>query len=45
MLAPVAAALSRAVDRGRLTQARADEILARITERVAKLIQKVPKQR
>jgi hypothetical protein len=45
MLAPVKAALSRAVERGRLTQARADEILAQITERVATAIQKVPKQR
>jgi hypothetical protein len=42
MLAPVKAALARAVDRGRLTQARADEILARITERVATAIQRVP---
>ncbi len=45
MLAPVKEALSRAVERGRLTQSRADEILARITERVATAIQKVPKQR
>ena len=45
MLAPVEAALSRAVERGRLTQSRADEILARNTERIARLIQKVPKQR
>ena len=45
MLAPVKAALSRAVARGGLTQARADEILARITERVATAIQKVPKRR
>jgi hypothetical protein len=45
MLAPVEAALSRAVERGRLTRAQADEILARITERVATMIQKVPKQR
>jgi hypothetical protein len=45
MLAPVKTALALAVDRGRLTQARADEILARITERVATTIQKAPKQR
>ena len=45
MLAPVKEALSRAVEHGRLTQSRADEILARITERVATAIQKVPKQR
>ena len=42
MLAPVKAALARAVDRGRLTQARADEMLARITDRVATAIRRVP---
>jgi hypothetical protein len=45
MLAPVKAALARAVERGRLTQARADEILARLTERVAALVERVPSKR
>jgi hypothetical protein len=43
MLTPVKAALARAVANDRLTQQRADEILARLTERVARLVNRVPR--
>jgi len=45
LLAPVKAALARAVENDRLTQQRADQILARLTERVAKLVDRVPQKR
>jgi hypothetical protein len=44
MLAPVKEALAKAVENDRLTQKRADEILARLTERVAKIVNRVPKK-
>jgi hypothetical protein len=45
MLAPAKAALAKAVASGRLTQARADAILARLTERVEALVERVPAKR
>jgi hypothetical protein len=45
MLAPAKAGLARAVENGRLTKARADEILARLTEGTKKLVQRVPAKR
>ena len=42
MVAPAKARLAKAVENGRLTRQRADEILARLTERVEKLVQRVP---
>jgi hypothetical protein len=42
MLAPAKAALAKAVANGRLTQQRADAILARLTAHVEKLVQRVP---
>ena len=41
MLAPAKARLARAVEAGRITQAKADEALAKRTERVDKLVAKV----
>lgn len=43
LLAPAKARLDRAVADNRLTRQRADEILARLAERVEKLVQRVPK--
>jgi hypothetical protein len=43
MLAPVKSALARAVANDRLTQQQADEVLARLTERVAKLVNRAPR--
>ncbi len=45
MLAPAKAHLAKAVENGRLTQSRADEILARLTEGAKKLVQRVPAKR
>lgn len=45
MLAPAKAALAKAVGSGRLTQGRADAILARLTERLEALAQRVPAKR
>ena len=42
MLAPAKAGLARAVENGRLTKTRADEILAHLTEGAKKLVQRVP---
>jgi hypothetical protein len=42
MVAPAKAALAKAVANGRLTQARADAILARLTEGAKKVVQRVP---
>jgi hypothetical protein len=42
VLVPAKAALAKAVANGRLTQQRADAILARLTERVASLVERVP---
>jgi hypothetical protein len=42
ILAPVKAALARAVANHRLAQQRADEILVRVTARVAKLVDRAP---
>jgi hypothetical protein len=45
MLAPVKARLAKAVESGRLTKARADAILARLTEGTTKLVQRLPARR
>ncbi|HEX3290189.1 MAG TPA: hypothetical protein VHR46_02265 [Gaiella sp.] len=45
MVAPAKTALAKAVANGKLTQARADGILARLTERVEALVQRVPAKR
>lgn len=45
MLAPVKERLAKAVENGRLTKARADAILARLTEGTKKLVQRVPAKR
>lgn len=45
MLAPVKARLAKAVENGRLTKARADAILARLTEGATKLVQRAPATR
>jgi hypothetical protein len=45
MLAPAKAGLAKAVENGRLTKARADAILARLTEGTTKLVQRVPAKR
>ena len=42
MVAPAKARLAKAVENGRLTRQRADAILERLTERVEKLVQRVP---
>jgi hypothetical protein len=42
MLAPAKARLVKAVEDGHLTKARADEILARLTDGAKKLVQRVP---
>ena len=42
MLAPVKARLAKAVENGRLTKARADAILTRLTEGATKLVQRAP---
>jgi len=42
MLAPAKARLAKAVENGRLTQTRSDEILARLTDAAKKLVQRVP---
>jgi hypothetical protein len=42
MVAPAKAALAKAVAGGRLTQQRADAILARLTARVEALVERVP---
>lgn len=42
MVAPAKAALAKAVSSGKLTQGRADEILARLTDRVEALVERVP---
>jgi hypothetical protein len=42
MVAPAKARLAKAVENGRLTRQRADEILERLTERVEKLVQRAP---
>jgi hypothetical protein len=42
MLAPAKARLAKAVENGRLTKARADELLARLTDGAKKLVQRVP---
>jgi hypothetical protein len=42
MLAPAKARLAKAVENGHLTKARADEILAHLTEGAKKLVQRVP---
>jgi hypothetical protein len=42
MLAPAKAGLARAVENGRLTKTRADEILAHLTDGAMKLVQRVP---
>jgi hypothetical protein len=45
MLAPAKTALAKAVGSGKLTQGRADAILARLTERLEALVQRVPTKR
>jgi hypothetical protein len=45
MLAPVKERLAKAVENGRLTKARGDAILARLTEGTKKLVQRVPAKR
>ena len=45
MLAPVKARLAKAVENGRLTKARADAILARLTQGANALVQRVPAKR
>ena len=45
MVAPAKAALAKAVSSGRLTQQRADAILARLTDRVEALVERVPQKR
>ncbi len=45
MLAPAKAGLAKAVENGRLTKTRADEILAHLTEGAKKLVQRVPAKR
>jgi len=45
LLAPVKAALAKAVANDRLTQQRADQILARLTDRVARIVERVPQAR
>ena len=42
IVAPAKARAAKAVSNGRLTQQRADELLARLTERVQALVQRVP---
>jgi hypothetical protein len=42
MVAPAKAALAKAVSSGKLTQGRADEILARLSDRVEALVERVP---
>ena len=42
MLAPAKARLAKAVENGHLTKARADAILARLTEGAKRLVQRVP---
>ena len=42
MVAPAKERLAKAVEKGRLTRQRADEILERLTERVERLVQRVP---
>ena len=42
IVAPAKTRLAKAVESGRLTRQRADEILERLTERVAQLVQRVP---
>jgi hypothetical protein len=42
IVAPAKAGLAKAVENGHLTKARADEILARLTEGAKKLVQRVP---
>ena len=42
MVAPAKNALAKAVSSGRLTQQRADQILARLTDRVEALVERVP---
>jgi hypothetical protein len=42
MVAPAKAALAKAVSSGKLTQQRADAILARLTDRVEALVERVP---
>jgi hypothetical protein len=45
MLAPVKAALAKAVGNGRLTQQRVDEILARLADGIEKRAQRVPQKK
>jgi 3-hydroxyacyl-CoA dehydrogenase len=45
MVAPAKAALAKAVSSGKLTQQRADAILARLTDRVEALVERVPPKR
>ena len=45
LLAPVKAALAKAVANDRLTQQRADQILARLTDRVERIVERVPQAR
>ena len=45
MVAPAKAALAKAVSSGKLTQQRADAILARLTDRVEALVERVPAKR
>lgn len=42
IVAPAKARLAKAVGNGRLTQQRADEIVAKLTDRVEQLVQRVP---
>ena len=42
IVAPAKARAAKAVDNGRLTQQRADELIARLTERAQALVQRVP---